>query len=208
MNFIDPLRNALEANSKTVWSVFLACSFALIAEHFFPAEFVGLPVWALPSLRLIAILFLIPVILSIASEIWRWKEKSAKRKRMQKWKESIEKTLLEVSLPEFALLAAARARQNRTILLYPDHDLTVRLEERGLITFDSYQYAPLDDRYSYVIPKDVWRTMLNLVEYLPDDFEGLVSRIESGLNLRQIVSLLPKSHPAVIQFKKENDWSE
>ena len=199
MSWVNQIISAVEAGGKVAWSVFLSCAAALVLEHFFPDLFAGLPEWAFPIIRIVAIFSLVlsitaifPPIVSKASALWQIAYAPLKR-------QSTRRKLLHLHIAEVAILCRAIAQGDRTIWIKPDLAQTISLQDKGLIRHFWCGAIPGDGTTSFEIPKDVWRVLLSMEEFGDFIHEGLLLALKPGqFNTEAIIlACLPQAHPAV-----------
>ena len=199
MSWVNQIISAVESGGKVAWSVFLSCAGALAFEQFFPDLFVGLPEWAFPTIRIVAIFSLVLSVAAILPPVISklralWKNICAPIKRR-----STRRKLLNLHIHEVLILCKAIAQKDRIIRLKPDMAEAIRLQDKGLIRSFWCGAIPGDGTTSFEVPMEVWRVLLSMEEFIDFSHEGLLTSLHSvQFNTEEIIlACLPQAHPAV-----------
>lgn len=199
MNYIEQITQAIEASTKVVWVVWLASLAAIAAHYSFPDSFIGLPIWVMPSLRLVGIFSFVLVlgssfrtVAAFVGKLWAYLVEPYKRR-------SIHSELLKLRITEVATLSLAIAESDRTIWIKPDSPRAISLRDKKLIRKRPISIITSDGTCSFEVPEDVWRIMLSLEEFRISDPARLlrVLRKDSGETEETMRSVLPQLHPSV-----------
>lgn len=190
---------AAEASAKVVRAVFLASVIALLADHIYPGLFFDLPKWIIPTLRLSAIFTAVLSVLSFCEQSKPTVIKLLKLTIAPFTRRRMHSKLLELSLPEIAILCAAIAKVDRTMWYKPDHPTVLLLQEKNLIRPFFCGVIAGDGTSSFEIPMEVWKLLQTMNEFSEFERRGLVEAIASGeISKQQLLQLLPKKHPKVL----------
>jgi len=198
VSWVNQIISLVEAGGKVAWLAFVSCAVALASEYLFPELFTGLPEWAFPIIRIVAIVSLVlsiaaifPLMTSKVSALWQCIYAPIQRRITQK-------KLLRLELVEVLILCKAIAQIDRTVLLKPDLAAVISLQDKGLIRFFSSGVIWGDGCSSFEVPKEVWRVLLSMGEFGGLNAEGLLRALESGsINDAPLLECLPQAHPAV-----------
>lgn len=197
-----------EASGKVIWPIGIALLAALVSEQTWPELFVGLPIWAIPTLRLFSILFGVLCIFSFFNHLYTAVRKIVFRATHSLFKErkrqKIRKRLLSASRFEVIVLSVALAKMNRSIRQNPDLHTIITLEESGIIEKSMTFYLFGDNLEDYKIPDLVWRELTTMNEFSLINPSGLLEQMSSNPeDQERLLLFLPQMHPAVQNWKAE-----
>lgn len=205
MNFVKEVTAAIESSSKVVTTVFIASAAVLTLEHFYPKEFLGLPAWVLPTIKIVAIFTMAltaVALFALMAKVMRSFLKALANPIRRKFTREI---LLKLSLGELAIVSKAKANMDRTIWYKADMPQIVSLREKKIIKEAYTLVITGDGTSSFEFPEDVWRLIITLEEFTLHDSEPLLRALSKRkVKYSELASLLPQTHPTVQAFHKHN----
>lgn len=205
MNLVKEITAAVNASSKVVAAVFVACATTLIIEHFYPKEFLGLPSWVLPTIKIIAIFTLVLTSLALFGLLAKVARSTFKTVSGPIRRGQIRKRLLNLSLGELVIVSIAKANMDRTIWYKADMPEILSLKEDNIIKATYIPAFTGDGTSSFEFPEDVWKMIINLDEFTLHDFEPLLKTLSKGkVKYSELAPLLPQAHPKVQAFQQRH----
>lgn len=116
-----------------------------------------------------------------------------------------QRSLLALNLSELVILSRALAESDRNLRVKPDFPPALTLQDKKLIKYYWSGVAYGDGQSDFEIPKDVWRQMLGLSEFVFRDLQASAYTLKNGGDEHQIVGALPQSHPSVLAWNAQNN---
>lgn len=197
MNYIEQVISLVNAGTKVISAIFVSSLVVIILEANFPELFFGLPIWILPTLRMVTIFTLILIFISIAGPVFGSLKQALSAAVAPLTKKQTKYVLLDLDVNELAVLCCALIEGDRIIRLKPDLATTISLKDRGIIFPVRGILTAGDRRISFEVPLSVWRVLLSMKEFEVADAKKLRNAMAQEGNREQIRAALPHRHPAV-----------
>ncbi|WP_152474014.1 hypothetical protein [Roseovarius sp. THAF9] len=158
MNWVDQIMKMAGATGRVAFTIFLACTIVVTAEHYAPEHFAGLPEFVLPALKVLAIFTGVASLVSGSIAVVRLLKRAwpfvAGPFRIAK----IRKELRTLPEEEMKILRAVQSTNDRHFRLQEDRKEIISLREKGLIK--TRLAFRMDGGYRrFEIPLDVWRIL-------------------------------------------------
>lgn len=201
MNYVEQLKLVVEASSKVIWAVFAASIIVLAVEKFWPDQFVGLPVWAMPMIRLAAIFFGVLALFSFLKFLAQSAKLATSSFIKSIRRPLIKERLLLLDIGELIPLCLALGDSDRSIWLKPDIQSVISLKEKGLLIRLPVIVVAGDGKDCFQVPLDVWKLLQSMQEFRVNNRDGLKAALALG-KIDEILKFLPHSHPAVQEESK------
>ncbi|MFG6549753.1 super-infection exclusion protein B [Sulfitobacter sp. M21595] len=206
---IKHLLDFLKSDLRLLWKVTVGLGAVNAGILWWPEITSELPAWAKPSLALSFVFFaaasLTGLALDITHIIWKRRVRPFFQSISQKRAfVLIQEDLLELTLQEVSTLSEALARENRALLLNPDHPVTILLEGRGIIIPLRSTFYARHNEPNFQITENAWQAMLMLDEFSLRDGETLLRQMNRFHRIDDWIEYLPQSHQAIATYLKEN----